>query len=149
VNLLHLDLAGALSLAVSVVIPLLSSLLSRAHWPAEVSGLLTLLLSGATGFLTEWGRAGAGFNWHAAAAAAVVSFVIAVLSRYGLWKDTATDAALLNIGSVKPAVQPAYTAQHAGTGSDPDALTVEPMFDGGDPNTPGASTPAAAAGAQQ
>lgn len=91
----YLTTAGVISLIVSVVIPLLSSLLAKAHWPGEVVGILTLLIAAANGFFTEWAQAGSGFNWRHALLLAVASFVVAVLSRYGLWKGTVTDGKAL------------------------------------------------------
>lgn len=98
-----LNLATTLALVVSVVLPLVSSLLTKPEVPAELRGVLTLLLSAVTGFVTEWAHAAASadvsFRWQAAAGTAAVSFVIAILSRYGLWKGTATDAKALAVGS--------------------------------------------------
>jgi len=103
------NLATALALVVSVVLPLVSSLLTKESMPAEVRGILTLLLATVTGFVTEWAHAAASsdvsFRWQAAAGTAAVSFVIAVLSRYGLWRGTATDAKALAVGS-----KPSHTA---------------------------------------
>jgi uncharacterized membrane-anchored protein len=97
------NLATTLALLVSVVIPLLSSLFTKASMPAEVRGILTLLLSAVTGFVTEWAHAASSndvsFHWQTAAGTAAVSFVIAILSRYGLWRGTATDAKALAVGS--------------------------------------------------
>lgn len=97
------NLATALALIVSVLLPLASSLLTKQSMPAEVRGILTLLLATVTGFVTEWAHAAASsdvsFRWQAAAGTAAVSFVIAVLARYGLWKGTVTDAKALAVGS--------------------------------------------------
>lgn len=94
-NLLHLDAAHLAALIVSVIIPLVSSLLARAHWPSEVVGLLTLVVSTVNGFAAQWADAGSGFDWKPALGTAVASFVVAVLSRYGLWRGTQTDARAL------------------------------------------------------
>lgn len=96
-----LSTATLVAYVLSVGLPLLSSLLSRQHWPSELTGILTLLLSGLTGFGTEWAHAGSGFRWQAAASVALTSFVIAILSRYGIWRDTHLDAKLLLAGSPK------------------------------------------------
>lgn len=102
-NLLNLDAAQIVALVVSVVIPLCSSLLARAHWPAELVGVLTLVISAGNGFAAQWAAAGSGFDWRPALGLAVGSFIVAVLSRYGLWRGTATDAKLLAFPASKPA----------------------------------------------
>jgi hypothetical protein len=94
--------ATTVLLIVSVIIPLLSSLLSRAHWPSEVTGILTLVLSTANGFFVEWSNAGDNFHWKQAVLNSVVSFFVAIASRYGLWKATTTDAVLLRSPRAKP-----------------------------------------------
>lgn len=99
---LYLNTATIISLIVSVIIPLLSSLLGRAHWPSEVLGILTLVLATVNGFFTEW-QASDRFDWRHALLLAVGSFVVAVLSRYGLWKGTRTDAKVLAFPAPKPA----------------------------------------------
>jgi len=95
----HLDVATVIGLVVSVVIPALSSLLSREHWDAAVTGVLTLLLSTADGFFTQWGAHPVDFQWKAAVGTAVVSYAIALATRFGVLKDTALDAKLLAVGS--------------------------------------------------
>lgn len=101
--ILHLDAAFVVALIVSTVIPLLSSLLARAHWPGEIVGILTLALATANGFFAEWADAGSGFDWRAALGTAVLSFLTAVAARYGLWKGTATDAAALAFPAIPTA----------------------------------------------
>lgn len=96
-----LSAATVVAYVVSIGLPLISSLLSRQHWPSEVTGVLTLLLSTLTGLGTEWAHAGSGFRWQAAASVALTSFIIAILSRYGLWKDTSVDTKALLVGSPK------------------------------------------------
>lgn len=99
-NLLaHLPTATIVGIVASVVIPGLSSLLAKAHWPSEVVGALTLLLSTADGFLSEWAKDGAGFAWKAAAGTAALSYLVALAARLGIFKGTALDAKLLAVGS--------------------------------------------------
>lgn len=98
-----INTAVIVSLVVSVVIPLVSSLLSRTHWPSEVTGLITLALSCANGFFTEWNEAGSEhFDWRAGLALAVQSFIVAALARGALWRGTKTDEKVLALGSRKP-----------------------------------------------
>lgn len=97
-----LDTATVLLLCISVVIPLLSSLLAKQHWPSELVGILTLLLSTLGGFLVEWQKAGSSFHFRTALGLALTSFIVAVFGRLGLWKGTQTDAKLLAVGSKSP-----------------------------------------------
>lgn len=104
----YLDTSTVLMVATSVLIPLLSSLLSRAHWPSEVTGLLTLLIAAASGFLTDWYAApnATHYDWKTAAVLAGVAYLTAVLARIQLWAGTKTDAKLLAVGSKQAAVAP-------------------------------------------
>lgn len=96
----HLSLTALIIFAVvSLLIPLLSSLLVKAHWPAEVAGLLTLVLATANGLLTQWADQGSAFNWHAALSAAFVSLIIAFQARARIWLGSKTDAKALAVGS--------------------------------------------------
>jgi hypothetical protein len=101
-DLFHLNTALIVALVVSPVIPLLSSLLARAHWPGEVVGILTLVLAAANGFFSEWAQDGDAFDWRTALSTAVGSFIVAIASRYGLWKGTTTDAKLLQFPGPRP-----------------------------------------------
>lgn len=100
-NLFHPDTAMVLSLVLSVFIPLLSSLLGRAHWPSEVLGIFTLAISTVNGFFTEWSESSNShhYDWKTALGIALGSFVFASLGRIVLWVGTKTDAQLLAVGS--------------------------------------------------
>jgi len=91
--------AVIISLVVSVVIPLFSSLLSRTHWPSEVTGLLTVALATANGFFTQWSQTTDEFQWKSALLLSLGSFLVAVAKRVALWRGTQTDAKLLAVGS--------------------------------------------------
>lgn len=83
--------AFVLSIVVSLVIPLASSLLTRAHWSVQATGMITMLLSAISGFFVEWSQAVNidHFNWKNAAVAALVSYAFAVAAHYGAWKGSA------------------------------------------------------------
>jgi hypothetical protein len=144
-----------LALVISIVLPLLSSLLSKPHWPAEIAGIITLALSTATGFLTEWANAGGDYHWQTALETTLVSFGIAVLGRTGLWRNTVLDSLLLSVGA-KPssAVQSVdrYVAAH-GSQSAPSPISTSdvsvvaassaPLADYALPEAPAAAAPAA------
>lgn len=111
VLLAHLPLATWLGLLVSIVIPAASALLVKAHWDASVTGVLTLLLSTADGFLTQWAHAGSGFDWRAAAGTALMSWLIAALTQSKILSGTQLEARLLALGSgVTPTGSPDPTA---------------------------------------
>jgi hypothetical protein len=80
-------LALLLFLLVSAVLPLASSLLTTTAMPDEVRGILTLLLAGVTGVVTEAAKAGDGFDWRAAVKTALVAFIVAVAGRVALWRS--------------------------------------------------------------
>lgn len=101
-NLLHPDLATAIALAVSVVIPALAALLAKSKCPPNVAGVLSLALASTNGVLTEWLGTPRGFDWRHALAVAVLSYVVAVLAHYGLLKGTPTEARLLSVGNKPP-----------------------------------------------
>jgi hypothetical protein len=113
-NLLHPDTATIVSLVVSVLIPLCSATLTRAHWPVELLGVLTMALAVVNGFFTEWADAGSHFDWQVALSRAVVSFVLAVAAHYGVWKGTATTSKLIAFPTKRtPAVTPPAVAPSA------------------------------------
>lgn len=93
------SLATALAFAVSFGIPALAALLAKSKCPANVAGLLSLLLASLNGVLTEALGTGKGFNWPHAIMVAVVSYGIAVGTHYGLLKGTPTEARLLAVGN--------------------------------------------------
>lgn len=126
--LTHLDTATLVGLVLSVVIPAVSSLLSREHWDTAVTGAVTLLLSGADGFFSQWAAHPSDFQWKAALGTAVASYALALLVRFGVLKDTNLDATLLAVGSPK-----SYAPNHATPAVQPDpapsVIQVQPIGD--------------------
>ena len=96
----HLDPAVVAAFVVSVVIPAVSATISR--WGRNVAGVLTLVLAAANGFFSEWASAGNGYNWRQGLAIGLGSLFVAVLSHYGLWKDTQAESQLLALFTKKP-----------------------------------------------
>lgn len=105
-NLFHWDTATSLSVVLSFVIPALSALAARGKIPANVAGLITMLISALNGFFTEWAESSGPthFDWKTAAGIALFSYLVAVASHYGLWRGTETQAHLLAVGNQKAAV---------------------------------------------
>lgn len=103
-NLFHWDTATSLAVVLSFVIPALSALLAKGKVPQNVAGALTLLIAALNGFFTEWADSSGPthFDWKTAAGIAAFSFLVAVASHYGLWKDTKIQNDLLAVGN-KPA----------------------------------------------
>jgi len=83
-----LDRAYWLSLLVSVVLPVLVGLVTTRVTHAGTKAVLLLALSTATGFFTELANPGPGWTAGTAAVLSLVSFGVAVLTHFGLWKPT-------------------------------------------------------------
>lgn len=68
-------LATLISVFTSYLIPYLSALVSRTNnwW----TGLVTIVLSGVSGFLSEWAAQGSNFNWKGGLLTMVVNCFIA------------------------------------------------------------------------
>lgn len=105
------DTATVVSLIVSIVIPLVSALLYRAHWSITIIGVLTLALSFANGFFTQWADSGPGFNWQHAVLLTVADFILAVAAHKGVWRATPLEANLIQFPkATPPPAQPAAAA---------------------------------------
>lgn len=110
-NLFNLDVAQIVGLIASVIIPLVSAALSRTKWPQEITGILTLVVSTADGFFTEWAHAGSNWDWKPALGQTIITFALAVAAHYGIWRGTQTQAKVLAFPQSKPAPsQPAPVA---------------------------------------
>ena len=94
--------AMILWLAVTVVMPIAVGLVTRISTPPSVRALLLVALSITNGLLSEALAAGDGYDWRKAVTQAVVAFVIAVATQFGVWKPTGVSAKAIAVGS-KPA----------------------------------------------
>ena len=112
-NPLQPNTALILLLVTSLVIPLVSELLSKAHWSEQATGLITMLLAAVGGFCTEWSQSPNmdHYDWKTAAGAALLAFVIAVAAHYGVWKGGSLAAKLRTVG---PGGAPAGQHEQAG-----------------------------------
>jgi hypothetical protein len=96
--------AGLLSLALTVILPLVAALFMRSSWSAFAKGLVLLLLAAVKAFLEAWLGAetsGESFNAWQAAYTALVNFGIAVAVYFGLLRDTSVQQAAIHSGPVK------------------------------------------------
>ncbi len=97
------SLAGLLSLAVTVLLPIIAALFMKSSWSAFRKGLVLFLLAAIKAYLEAWLGAvnsGEAFHFAAAAYSTVVQFVLAVVAYVGLLKNTAPQQAALSGGPV-------------------------------------------------
>jgi len=97
------NLAGLLSLLVTVVLPIIAALFMRSSWSAFRKGLVLLVLAAVKAYAEAWlGAANhdEAFNFVGAAYSTLVQFVLAVVAYVGLLKQTAVQQAALSGGPV-------------------------------------------------
>lgn len=70
------------------VIPFLTALITKWNAHAGVKAVVTLLLAGLTGVLSEAAAPG-GYDWAHGGLYAVEGFAVAVAAHFGLWKPAA------------------------------------------------------------
>jgi hypothetical protein len=98
--IMHLTTATILALLISVIIPHLTSLVSNTKIvPVWAGGYVTLFLAAVTGFCSEWAQSPNDYNWRQGLATAIGAFVVAVVSRVGVLKNTPTDTKLIDLGA--------------------------------------------------
>ncbi|GIM88740.1 hypothetical protein [Paractinoplanes toevensis] len=98
------SLAGVLSLALTVLLPLLAAVLMRSNWSAFKKGLVLLGLAAVKAFLEAWiGHVESGeyFDFFRAGYAVLINFGIAVSMYFGLLRGTDIQQAAIRSG-VKP-----------------------------------------------
>ncbi len=98
------SLAGLLSLALTIVLPLLAALLMKSSWSAFTKGLILLALATVKAFLEAWVGANTShesFDLARVLYADLVNFGIAVVSYMGLLRGTSVQQAAISSGPVK------------------------------------------------
>ncbi|BAL87277.1 hypothetical protein AMIS_20570 [Actinoplanes missouriensis 431] len=93
--------AGLLSLALTVILPLLAGLLMKSSWSAFTKGLVLLALSAVKAFLEAAlgaTQTGESFDAWQVGYGIAVNFGIAVAVYFGLLRDTAVQRAAINSG---------------------------------------------------
>lgn len=96
-------LAGLLSLAVTVLLPVLAAMFMKSGWSAFRKGLVLLGFSVAKAYLEAWlaaTDAHTAFNFVTAAYSVLVQFLLAVVAYVGLLKQTTVQQAALAGGPV-------------------------------------------------
>jgi hypothetical protein len=86
-------------LLATVLMPVVVGLVTKATTNSALQSLALVGLSLVNGLLGEALAAGDGFAWGKAILQAVVSFVIAVATHYGVWRPTGVTAAALAVGT--------------------------------------------------
>lgn len=95
------SLAGILSLALTVILPLLAALLMRSSWSAFNKGLILLLFATVKAFLEAWiGAVNSGehFDLWRVLYADVINFGIAVAAYVGLLRGTSVQQSAIQSG---------------------------------------------------
>lgn len=95
------NLAGLLSLILNVVLPVVAALLMKQSWSTAVKGTVLLALSAVKAFVEAWiaaNTAGQPFNLTGAVTSIAVVFGIAVLSYFGLLRNTSLQRAAITSG---------------------------------------------------
>ncbi|HEY6117656.1 MAG TPA: hypothetical protein VI172_17010 [Candidatus Dormibacteraeota bacterium] len=99
--LFEASLAGVLSLALTVILPLLAALLMKSRWSPFAKGLVLLGLAAVKAFLEAWIGAttsGEAFNAAETVYATLINFGIAVAAYVGLLKGTTLQQSALAAG---------------------------------------------------
>lgn len=98
------SLAGILSLALTVLLPVLAALFMRVQWSPFRRGLVLLAFAAVKAFLEAWLislDADVAFDFGRAAYAVVVQFLLAVVAYFGLLRGTAMQQQALYGGVLK------------------------------------------------
>lgn len=101
------NLPGVLSLALTVLLPLVAALFMRQSWSAGPKGLVLLGLAAVKAFLEAWLAsvdAGLAFNAAEVGYAVAVNFGIAVGAYVGLLKNTRVQQSAISTGPVRDRV---------------------------------------------
>lgn len=84
----------------SIVIPHVSSLISKRHWDTYWTGVITLVLSTVNGLVIEFFKeVNDHYSWKQAASMALTSWFVAFMTRFGILRGTQKDARLVAAGS--------------------------------------------------
>lgn len=96
------DTAGIVSVIVGTVIPLLTALVAKEHWARDLKGVITLVLSAVSGLLSQFLESlqtNNDFHWKAAVLSAAATFLWALATYFGIWKNGVVQTKLINSGN--------------------------------------------------
>lgn len=85
------NLGGLLSLAITIVLPILVGLVTKRSTGAGVKAVLLLVLAAVNAVLSAWLQSvntAAVFDWIPVVYTTAVNFLIAVAMHFGLWRPT-------------------------------------------------------------
>lgn len=97
----YISLATVFSACVGVVLPLLVGLVTKEVHSSNIKAILLALLTGISGFLSEWLVAlngGTAFQWQTALFTWLLTFIVAVGTHYGFLKPVGATAKVQAIG---------------------------------------------------
>jgi hypothetical protein len=91
----QLPQVAVIAFIASTIIPAFSAWVVREHWDSSITGVVTLGLSTADGFFSEWAKDGDSFNWKYAIGIALGSWAIAAITQSKILSGTQLEAWLL------------------------------------------------------
>lgn len=92
---------GVLALLLQVVLPLVVALVTNSRWTSTAKGVMLLVLTAVTQFLTLWYQDRQNlieFDWKTVLFNVVIAFIISVGSYFGLLRATALRQRLAAVG---------------------------------------------------
>jgi hypothetical protein len=108
-----ISLAQWLNAGVGVILPIVVALITSRVADGAVKALVLLALAAVSGYLISWldaTNSGVAFDFSQASFTAVLGFVVAVASHFGLWKPAALTG---SGGSIQNALPGGLGGRHA------------------------------------
>jgi hypothetical protein len=93
-----MDLYQWLNICVSLLLPLLVGVLTKATWNRNLKAVLLLLVAAISAGLTDLITAGTLENWKTVLGQTAINWLIAVATHYHVWKPTGVAAEVASIG---------------------------------------------------
>lgn len=108
--------AVLLALLAGYLLPLLTAIIARQHWPSALLGPITAVLSAVTGFVSEWAQHPSAYSWRDGGLRAVFVAGFALVGLLQSWRKTGLHDKLLAWprrippGGVQPGQEPSMDA---------------------------------------
>ena len=93
-----MDLYEWLNVAVSLLLPLLVGLLTKASWNRNLKAVLLLLIAAVSAGLTQVILDGSLDNWKLILQQTIINWLVAVATHYHVWKPTGVAATVAETG---------------------------------------------------